>query len=82
MNNHRSKIANIRGVDAAHNSNPDRMNIHLCRNSLIRTAYATVLVSSTFKHNTQRVQFLTGNPDCVEVVPCGVYLTRDLPAQV
>jgi hypothetical protein len=50
--------------------------------SLIRTAYATVLVSSTFKRNTQLVQFLTGNRDCVEVVPCGVRLTRDLPAQV
>jgi hypothetical protein len=34
---------------------PDRMYIHLCRNSLIRTAYATVLVSSTFERNTQRV---------------------------
>jgi hypothetical protein len=34
---------------------PDRMNIHLARNSLIRTAYATVLLGSTFKRNTQSV---------------------------
>jgi hypothetical protein len=34
---------------------PDRRNIHVCRNSLSRTIYATVLVSSTFKRNTHRV---------------------------
>jgi hypothetical protein len=61
---------------------PHRMNIHLSRNSLVRTAYATVLVSSIFKRNAQLVQFLTGNRDCMEVVPCGIRLTRDLPAQV
>ena len=60
---------------------PDRMNIHLCRYSLVRTAYETVLLSSTFIRNTQLIQFLTGDGDCVEVVPCGVRLTRDLPAQ-
>ncbi len=55
MGNHSSKTANIREVDAAHNTPPDRMNIHLARNSLISTAYATVLVSSTFKRNAQHV---------------------------
>jgi hypothetical protein len=34
---------------------PDRMNIHLSRNSLIRTAYATVLLGSRIKCNTRRV---------------------------
>ncbi len=34
---------------------PDRMNIHLARYSLISTAYAAVLVSSTFKRNAQHV---------------------------
>jgi hypothetical protein len=33
----------------------DLVNIHLCRSSLIRTACATVLLSSTFKRNTQRI---------------------------
>jgi hypothetical protein len=61
---------------------PDCKNIHLCRNSLVHTAYATVLVSSTFIRNTQLVQFVTGNRDCVEVMPYGVRLTRDLLAHV
>jgi hypothetical protein len=39
---------------------PVRMNIHLCRNSLIRTAYASIFISSTFKHNTQRVLVSNG----------------------
>jgi hypothetical protein len=57
IGNHHSKTADNRGVDAAHNTPPGPHEHTPARNSLISTVYASVLVRSTFKRNTQCVLF-------------------------